>query len=174
MWVRQELLYYVRSRPIFNIEAEYTQIPKAVKGYYKEVGGRLTRNTDRGRSATIRAGNVWIDVQQVFYRLHENVPGCYAQKPLKAVERLLRAGSSPGDTVLDPFAHSGTTLLAAERQGRRAITFDVDPVFVEIAIRRLERWRSTGQTGWQCEHPFPEDRAPATRPPSRPTARRSS
>ena len=97
-----------------------------------------------------------MDVQQVFYRLHENVPGCYAQKPLKAIERIITASSDPGAIVIDPFAHSGTTLIAAERTGRRALTFDLDPVFAEIAIRRLERLRATGQPGWQCDHPFPE------------------
>jgi len=156
MWVRQELLYYVRGNPAFHVDAAYTDIPKTLRGYYKDVGGARTENTERGKASTIRAGNVWIDVQQVFYRLHENVPGCYAQKPLKAIERIVAASSSPGDTVIDPFAHSGTTLLAAERLGRRAVTFDLDPVFAEITIRRLERYRASGQTGWQCTHPFPE------------------
>ncbi|MEZ5998708.1 MAG: site-specific DNA-methyltransferase [Hyphomonas sp.] len=156
MWVRQELLYYVRGAPPFHVDAAYTDIPKILRGYYKEVGGQRTENTERGKADTIRAGNVWVDVQQVFYRLHENVPGCYAQKPLKAIERIIAASSDPGDTVIDPFAHSGTTLIAAERLGRRAVTFDLDPVFAEITIRRLERLRATGQPGWQCAHPFPE------------------
>ncbi|TAE24737.1 MAG: hypothetical protein EAZ92_13035 [Candidatus Kapaibacterium sp.] len=36
MAVRQELLYYIKGNPIFNIEAEYTDIPKILRGYYKE------------------------------------------------------------------------------------------------------------------------------------------
>ncbi len=81
MWVRQELLYYVRGNPAFHVEAEYTDIPKILRGYYKEVNGQLTENLERSRSENIRAGNVWVDIQQVFYRMEENVPGCYAQKP---------------------------------------------------------------------------------------------
>lgn len=156
MWVRQELLYYVRGNAPFNVEAEYTDIPKILRGYYKTVAGRRTENAERGKAGTIRAGNVWVDVQQVFYRLRENVPGCYAQKPLKAIERIIQAASHAGDLVIDPFAHSGTTLIAAERLGRRCVTFDLDPVFAELAIRRLERLRATGETGWQCDHPFSE------------------
>jgi site-specific DNA-methyltransferase (adenine-specific) len=83
MWVRQELLYYVKGNPDFNVEAEYTDIPKILRGYYKEVNGRITENLERSKSKYIRAGNVWVDIQQVFYRMEENVPGCYAQKPLK-------------------------------------------------------------------------------------------
>jgi site-specific DNA-methyltransferase (adenine-specific) len=88
--------------------------------------------------------------------MEENVPGCYAQKPLKAIERLLLSSSQEGDCVLDCFSHSGTTLIAGERLNRRVVTFDIDPVFAELTIRRLENYRKTGRTGWQWHNPFPE------------------
>lgn len=154
MCARQELLYYVKGVPDFNVV--YTDIPKVLKGYYKEIGGRKTENLERSRADTIRPGNVWIDIQQVFYRMEENVPGAYAQKPLKAILRILETSSRPGDLTIDFFAHAGTTLLASEMTGRRCCTFDIDPVFAELSIRRLERYRETGKTGWQCGHPFPE------------------
>jgi DNA modification methylase len=156
MWVRQELLYYVKGNPNFNVDAEYTDIPKILRGYYKEVNGRITGNLERSKSEYIRAGNVWVDIQQVFYRMEENVPGCYAQKPLKGIERLVLSGSNEGDLVVDFFAHAGTTLIAGERLQRKVYTFDIDPVFAEITIRRLERLRKTGKTGWQWQNPFPE------------------
>ncbi|MCI0523665.1 MAG: site-specific DNA-methyltransferase [Acidobacteria bacterium] len=152
MSVRQELLYYTKGSPGFT--PQYTDLPKALKGYFKMVNGRLTENTERGRADTIRAGNVWIDVQQIFYRMEENVNGCYAQKPLKAITRIIEASSSPGDTVLDFFSHSGTTMLAAEMTGRKCLTMDIDPVFCEISIRRVENFRRTGRTGWQNSNPF--------------------
>lgn len=152
MSVRQELLCYSKGDPKFT--PQYTEIPKAVKGYYKQVGGELTENSERGKSETLRAGNVWIDVQQVFYRMEENVNGCYAQKPLKAISRIIAASSSPSDAVLDFFAHSGTTLLGAEMAGRSCLTMDIDPIFCEVTIRRLENFRQTGRTGWQNSNPF--------------------
>lgn len=154
MAVRQELLYYTKGNPVFNIEAEYTDIPKILRGYYKQVNGVVTENLERGKSDTIRAGNVWVDIQQVFYRMEENVSGCYAQKPLKSAERIIAASSSRNDVVVDFFAHSGSTLLAAELLGRRCVTADVDPVFCEITVRRLEHYRRTGRLGWQNGHPF--------------------
>ena len=66
------------------------------------------------------------------------------------------ASSSANETVLDLFAHSGTTLLACERQNRRCFTADIDPLFCEITIRRLEHFRRTGRTGWQYDNAFPE------------------
>jgi site-specific DNA-methyltransferase (adenine-specific) len=156
MAVRQELLYYIKGNPKFNVEAEYTNIPKILRGYYKKVNGKITENLERSKSENIRAGNVWVDIQQVFYRMEENVPGCYAQKPLKAIERIVSASSSPDDVIVDFFAHSGTTLLACEKLKRRCFTMDIDPIFTEITIRRLEHYRKTRQTGWQFNSPFPE------------------
>jgi site-specific DNA-methyltransferase (adenine-specific) len=156
MAVRQELLYYIKGNPKFNVEAEYTDIPKILRGYYKKVNGKITENLERSKSENIRAGNVWVDIQQVFYRMQENVPGCYAQKPLKAIERIVSSGSDKGDLIIDFFAHSGTTLIAAETTKRRCFTIDIDPIFAEITIRRLEHLRKTGLTGWQFKSPFPE------------------
>jgi site-specific DNA-methyltransferase (adenine-specific) len=162
MAVRQELLYYTKGNPPF--EVQYTDIPKILRGYYKDIDGRRTENLERGRSDNIRPGNVWVDIQQVFYRMAENVNGCYAQKPLKAIERIIKASSREGETVTDFFAHSGTTLIAAELHRRRCVTFDIDPIFAEITIRRLEHYRRTGRTGWQMADVFPSIAAQTNRP----------
>jgi DNA modification methylase len=157
MAVRQELLYYSKGDPVFNVDAEYTDIPKILRGYYKEINGELTENIGRSRSDNIRAGNVWVDIQQVFYRMEENVNGCYAQKPLKSAERIMRASSNESDIVIDSFCHSASTLIAAEMNRRCCYTVDADPVFCEIAIRRLEHFRRTGKTGWQNGNPFEQE-----------------
>src|SRR6056297_740723 len=153
MAVRQELLYYVKEDPIFRVC--YTDIPKVLKGYYKTVQGIRTENMQRSLSDTIRPGNVWLDIQQVFYRMEENVPGAFAQKPLRAIERIL--SSAPEAQVIgDLFSHSGTSVIAAERVQRSCYTADIDPLFAELTIRRLEHYRNTGRTGWQWRNPFPE------------------
>jgi site-specific DNA-methyltransferase (adenine-specific) len=157
MSVRQELLYYTKGKPEFFIEAEYTDIPKILNGYYKEVNGNRVDNFSRGKSETIRAGNVWVDIQQVFYRMEENINGCYAQKPLKAIERIIKAGSKKDEIIIDFFSHSGTTLIASEMNGRKCFTTDIDPIYCEITIRRLENYYSSGKTGWQNSNPFYEE-----------------
>ncbi len=154
MAIRQELLFYTKGNPKFNIDACYTDIPKVMNGYYKNINGEETSNFDRSKSAFIRAGNVWIDVQQVFYRMEENVNGCFAQKPLKAIERIIQSASEENETVLDFFSHAGTTLIASEKLNRKCLTTDINPVFCEISIRRLENFRKEGKTGWQNSNPF--------------------
>lgn len=148
MAVRQELLYYIKGTPTFNIQAEYTDIPKKTKGYYKKINGKVTENLERSKSTTIRAGNVWHDIQQVFYLMHENVEGCFAQKPLKSAKRIIDASSNPGNIVADFFSHSGTTLLQAEISNRIAYAMDINPIYCEITAARLLHYRRTGETGW--------------------------
>jgi DNA modification methylase len=154
MWVRQELLHYTKGNPTFKVT--YTDIPKILRGYYKDINGHRTENLERSKSQTIRPGNVWVDIQQVFYRMEENVSGCYAQKPLKAIRRIIDTSSGEDSLIVDFFAHSGTTLIAGEQANRKVYTFDIDPIFAELTIRRLEHYRRSGKTGWQWNNPFPE------------------
>lgn len=154
MSVRQELLYYTKGNPHFKVI--YTDIPKILGGYYKKVNGKVVDNFERSKSGFIRPGNVWVDIQQVFYRMEENVPGAYAQKPLKSISRIIQASSKKNNLVADFFSHSGVTLLASEILGRKCYAMEVDPVFAELSIRRLEHYRKTKKTGWQWNNPFPE------------------
>ena len=148
MAIRQELLYYIKGEPVFNVQAEYTDIPKKTKGYYKKVNGEMTENFERSKSLTIRAGNVWHDIQQVFYLMHENVEGCFAQKPLKSAKRIVEASSNAGDLVIDFFGHSGSTLLQAELSKRKCYTMDISPNYCKIMVARLLHYRRTGEKGW--------------------------
>ena len=65
-------------------------------------------------------------------------------KPIAMVADAILDVTRRGDIVLDPFCGSGTTILAAERTGRRAYAIELDPQYVDTAI---ERWqRMTGKT----------------------------
>jgi DNA modification methylase len=59
-------------------------------------------------------------------------------KPLALVADAIRDCSKRNDLVLDPFAGSGTTILAAHRTGRLCAALEIDPAYVDVAIRRWE------------------------------------
>jgi DNA modification methylase len=61
-------------------------------------------------------------------------------KPVALVCDAIRDSTRRGDTVLDTFCGSGTTLLACERVGRRGIGVEIEPRFVDLAIRRWQEF----------------------------------
>ena len=65
-------------------------------------------------------------------------------KPTNLVAEAMRDVSPRGALVLDPFGGSGTTILAAEKTGRRARLIELDPAYIDVAVRRWEAL--TGQT----------------------------
>lgn len=68
--------------------------------------------------------------------------------PLQLANRLIRMFSFVEDTVLDPFAGTGTALLAAAKAGRNSIGIEIDPSYCDFAHQRLEKELPllTGQT----------------------------
>ena len=60
-------------------------------------------------------------------------------KPVALVADAIKDCSKQGDIILDPFCGSGTTIIAAERTGRKARAIEIDPVYVDVAIRRWEQ-----------------------------------
>lgn len=60
-------------------------------------------------------------------------------KPIGAWTWLLDKVSQPGETVIDPFCGSGTTLRAALDTGRKAIGIEIEERYCEIAVRRLSQ-----------------------------------
>jgi hypothetical protein len=74
-------------------------------------------------------------------------------KPVALVADAIRDCSKRGGIVLDPFLGSGTTVIAAERTGRRGRGIEIDPVYVDVAIKRWHTYTgkaakllATGQT----------------------------
>lgn len=61
-------------------------------------------------------------------------------KPVALIADALLDASARGDLVLDPFVGSGSTVIAAEKVGRRAFGIEIDPLYVDTAVRRWERW----------------------------------
>jgi DNA modification methylase len=60
------------------------------------------------------------------------------QKPVECMRRPLLNNSSPGHAIYEPFLGSGTTLIAAQSCGRACFGVEIDPLFVDLAIRRWQ------------------------------------
>jgi len=75
--------------------------------------------------------SVWTVATQPFPEAH------FAVMPEALVEPCILAGSAPGDTVLDPFAGSGTVGVVALRHGRRFVGVELNPGYVQMARKRI-------------------------------------
>lgn len=80
-------------------------------------------------------GNVWY-FPRVRYRMpeYESHP---TQKPEALLERIVKASSNQGDTVLDPFAGSFTTCAVSEKLGRKSIGIELNPEYYKVGLRRM-------------------------------------
>jgi DNA modification methylase len=65
------------------------------------------------------------------------------QKPVECMKRPIENNSSPGQAVYEPFSGSGTTIIACEMTGRHAFAIELNPCYVDVAVRRWEEF--TGQ-----------------------------
>jgi len=65
--------------------------------------------------------------------------GHSTQKPIDCMKRPIENNSKPGDFIYEPFAGSGTLLIAAEMTGRKALAIEIDPAYVQVCI---ERWQN--------------------------------
>ena len=77
------------------------------------------------------ASAVWI------YATHPTLHPC--EKPIDLISELILASSNPNDLILDPFAGSGSTLVAAKQLGRRYIGIEIEPKYVAICNERLKQ-----------------------------------
>lgn len=78
--------------------------------------------------------SVWTDIRGASTRAGHPAP----YPPLLA-ERLIRMFSFAGDTVLDPFVGTGSTAVGAIAAGRNSISLDIEPAYVELARRNIEK-----------------------------------
>jgi DNA modification methylase len=121
---------------------------------FKNGDGPHVNNIELGRHGRNRS-NVWTYAGMNAFRagrmddlaMHPTV------KPVALVADAMRDCSRRGDVVLDPFMGSGTTIMAAERVARRAYGLEIDPLYVDVAVRRWQAYtkrdallQGTGQT----------------------------
>ena len=94
-----------------------------LKRYLREMPGTLL-------------GNIWTDILPINSQAQERL-GYPTQKPEALLERIIRASSNEGDTVLDPFCGCGTAVVVSQRLGRRWIGIDITHLAIALIKNRL-------------------------------------
>ena len=89
-------------------------------------------------------GNVWTDIPDMMHTTKAERTGYPTQKPLKLLERIIKASSDKKDIVLDPFCGCATACVAAEKLQRQWIGIDISPSAEVITKIRLEEASEQG------------------------------
>ena len=84
-----------------------------------------------------RVGDLWADIAPIQAQSEERI-GYPTQRPLALLERIIKASSNEGDTILDPFCGCGTSIHAAQNLGRQWIGIDICVNACKVIERRLK------------------------------------
>ena len=80
-----------------------------------------------GKTWTKYSISIWNDIKKDSEEIKLGHPAMF---PVQLVIRLLKMYSFNGDTVIDPFLGSGSTLVGCKREGRKGIGFDINDVYI--------------------------------------------
>ncbi len=141
------LLYFTKDPARFTFHDDAIRVPSARQLIYADKRanprGRLPDDTWILRPQDVPGGgfrpeeDTWC-VSRVCGTFKERKGWHGCQMPEQVLGRIIRSCSSPGDTVLDPFSGSGTTLAVAKKLGRRYLGFELSPEYADRARLRLE------------------------------------
>lgn len=120
----------------FNLDAVKQR--RRVIAPYKENGRpKDWDETGDGNFRDTHPSNLWTDISVPFWSMAENTDHP-TQKPEKLLAKIILASTNEGDLILDPFAGSGTTAIAAKKLGRNFTAIEADENYCLLAAKRLE------------------------------------
>lgn len=143
----EPILFCVKDRKNYTFNSEDILVEAKTGAKRKLIDYR--KNPPQPYNTEKVPGNVW-DFSRVRYRMpeYENHP---TQKPISLLERIIKASSNEGDTILDPFSGTFTTSFVAKSLNRKSIGIEIDEDFTKIGMRRV-----LGETSLNGEDLRPE------------------
>ena len=129
----EPILFCVKNPENYTFNADEILIEAKTGAKRKLIDYR--KNPPQVYSSEKVPGNVW-EFARVRYRMdeYENHP---TQKPVALLERIIKASSNVGDTILDPFSGTFTTSFVAQQLKRKSIGIELQEDYVKIGLRRL-------------------------------------
>ena len=126
------ILFYAKGQ-----YSEFNMLTESYSSKSKHKGRRFSQVLENGRLNQNYTGDVW-ELSYLNSQAKERT-GYPTQKPLKLLERIIKASSNESDIVFDPFCGCATTLVAAEALQRNWIGIDISPLAAELVVERIEK-----------------------------------
>ena len=139
------ILFYAKTTSS-NFYRDSVRVPYKEESFTMGGSGSLTKGKKKshyleGAKEQLKLGKVkedwWSDISSL--SVSKERTGYPTQKPLALLERIIKASSNEGDIVFDPFCGSGTTLIAAQKEGRKWIGIDISKLAAKLIIKRMQK-----------------------------------
>lgn len=129
----EPILYCVKDARNYTFNADDIEVEAKTGATRKLIDYRKAEPAQYGTKKV--PGNTWY-IPRVRYRMpeYEDHP---SQKPEALLERIIKASSNAGDTILDPFAGTFTTSAVAKKLGRKSIGFELQEKYFKVGLRRF-------------------------------------
>lgn len=130
----EPILFCVKDKNNYTFNAKDIMVEAKTGSKRKLIDYR--KNPPQVYSSEKVPGNVW-EFARVRYRMdeYENHP---TQKPITLLDRIIKASSNEGDTILDPFSGTFTTGFVAKQLNRKSISIEIQEEYLKIGLRRLQ------------------------------------
>ena len=138
----EPIIFCVKDKKNYTFNGDDIQVEAKTGAKRKLIDYR--KNPPQPYNTKKVPGNVW-NFPRVRYRMkeYENHP---TQKPIALLERIIKASSNEGDTILDPFSGTFTTSFVAKYLNRKSIGIEINDDYSKIGIRRvLEQYELSGE-----------------------------
>lgn len=134
-----EDIWFCTMSEQYHFDVEAVKLRRRVIAPYTNNDGtpKDWNRTENGNFRDTHPSNIWTDISIPFWSMPENTDHP-TQKSEKLLAKLILASTRPDDLILDPFLGSGTTVVVANKLGRRALGIDVNEEYCLWALRRLE------------------------------------
>lgn len=132
LYTREELMWFVKNNKkfIWNEKEQYSDEKRV-----------YTPNPENCKSNFKRITNVWTDINESTLQGgmgQVEIKGHFTPKPIKALERIIKAHTNIGDTVFDPFFGSGSSAVACKELNRNFTGIEINPTYFELAKKRID------------------------------------
>jgi len=145
VWVKQRSVfgrgdYHFQHEPCFyavrdGADEQWHFVPE------HEIATYTVRDGERGHYEGGRKQSTVWNIEHI-----KSETGHGTQKPVEAMKRPIENNSQPGEAVYEPFSGSGTTIIAAEMTGRRAFAIELNPLYVDVAVKRWQNFTGLAAT----------------------------
>ena len=130
---------------------------RQLKAEWDKVKGGPTSEIQGARSYFDNAHDVMRDVWEFGRVTGEERHGHATPKPVVMMERVMKSSLPSGGLCVEPFGGSGSTLMGAEKTARACYAMELNPVYVDVIVRRWQQFTGKTATLESTGEPFPTD-----------------